>query len=81
MSDTKSLLKAILEHPEDVLERLSVLREIVAVRIDATESARETASLARVMLDIEAAMRSHVGAPAATPVDELLAKRKARGAK
>lgn len=79
MSSPRSMLRAIQAHPEDAVQRLAVLREIVAERLDGTESARETASLARCMLDIESALRGYAGATEKTPVDELLAKRKARG--
>jgi len=76
------MVRAIAEHPADAAERLKELRLIVAERIDGTDSARETASLSRVMLDIEHALRSIEGAiPAASPVDELLARRAERGAR
>lgn len=55
---------------------------IVATRLDETDSARETGTLARVVLDIEGALRALEGSAAgATPVDEILARRTARGAK
>ena len=79
---TRSLVKAISDHPDDAASRLRVLRLIVAQRLDATTSARETGSLARVVLEIEAALRSLDTTPeAATRVDEILAARVARGAK
>ncbi|MDQ1130669.1 hypothetical protein [Microbacterium sp. SORGH_AS_0888] len=85
MEDTtqiRSMLRAITDHPDDATARLRALREIVAARLDATDSARETGTLARVMLDIEAALRSLDGAGAAvSSVDELLKRRAARGAK
>jgi len=81
--EARTMVQAILDHPEDAGARLRALRGIVAERIDDTDSARETASLARVMLDVEAALRSLQGqsTAAASPVDDLLAKRAARGAK
>jgi len=81
--EARTMMQAILDHPEDATARLRALRGIVAERIDDTDSARETASLARVMLDVEAALRTLEGqsAPVASPVDDLLAKRAARGAK
>lgn len=79
--ERRSLVRAIAEHPDEARPRLEELRAIVAERIDGTDSARETASLARVMLDIEAALRALAGASApASPVDELLGRRAARGA-
>jgi hypothetical protein len=77
------MVQAILEHPTDAQARLEALRMRVAQTLDDTDSARETGTLARVLLDVEAALRSLAGdaAPTATPVDELLAKRAARGAK
>lgn len=81
-TSTKSMLQALTDHPADPAKRLGVLRSIVAERLDATESARETASLARVILDVEAALRVLSGSSApATAVDDLLARREARGAK
>lgn len=78
----RSMLRAIKDHPTDASARLAELRAIVAERIDATDSARETASLARVMLDVEAALHSAtVGPMAADPVDDLLTRRAARGAR
>lgn len=76
----RSLVKAILAHPDDARARLDELRLIVAERLDATDSARETASLGRIVLDIEAALRSLAGSPTASAVDEVLARRTARGA-
>lgn len=80
---TRSMVRAILDHPDDAPARLAVLREIVAHRLDETDSARETGTLARVLLDVEAALRSLAGegAPAVSAVDDLLAKRAARGAR
>ncbi len=78
----RSMLRAIEQNPEDAAARLRELRLIVAKRLDDTESARETASLARVMLDIESAFRALTAAAgASSPVDDLLARRAARGAK
>lgn len=83
MTDTpRSLVRAILDHPEDARARLDELRLIVAERLDATDSARETGTLGRLVLDIEAALRSlNTTAGPASPVDELLNRRAARGAK
>lgn len=79
---SRSMLRAILDHPTDASARLGELRAIVAERLDATDSARETASLARVMLDVEAALRSLAAGPVTTDVvDDLIARRTARGAK
>jgi len=78
----RSLVRAILDHPDNARARLEELRMIVATRLDETESARETGTLARVVLDIESALRSLEGSAAgATTVDEILARRVARGAK
>lgn len=80
--ETRSLVRAILDHPQDARARLEELRMIVATRLDETDSARETGTLARVVLDIEGALRALEGSAAgATPVDEILARRTARGAK
>lgn len=76
----RSLLQAILKAPDDRGAHLRVLREMVAERLDATESARETASLARVVLDVEAALAA-LNPAAQSPVDELLNRRAKRGAK
>lgn len=77
----RSLLRAIEKNPDNQAEHLKVLRAIVAQRLDETESARETGTLARAILDIEAALRSLAGAgDASSPVDDLLARRAARGA-
>lgn len=77
----RSLLRAIELHADDASARLKVLREIVAERIDGTDSARETASLGRLMLDVEAALRGlQAGSQGSSPVDDLLARRAARGA-
>lgn len=77
----RSMLRAISRHPDDAEARLKVLRSIVAERIDGTDSARETASLGRLMLDVEAAIRGlTAGAPQTSKVDELLERRAARGA-
>lgn len=81
-ASARSMLKAIQDHPENAVERLKALREIVARRLDATDSARETGTLARCLLDVEAALRTlsaSDGVP--TSVDELLKRRAARGAK
>lgn len=77
----RSMVTAITKHPDSAPERLRTLRLIVAERLDATESARETASLARVLLDVENALRALKSGPVqGTPVDDLLARRAARGA-
>lgn len=82
MSTPRSMLRAIHEHPTDAPARLRELRAIVAERLDGTDSARETASLARVMLDVEAALRALADDPAAADeVHDLLARRIARGAR
>lgn len=84
MKDTspRSLLRTIEKNPENQAAHLKVLRAIVAQRLDETESARETGTLARAILDIEAALRSLAGAGAAAdPVDDIAARRAARGAK
>lgn len=78
----RSLVKAILRNPDEAKPRLEELRMIVAQRIDDTESARDTASLARVVLDVEAALRSLSGASGpGTVVDDLISRRAARGAR
>lgn len=78
----RSLLRAIEKSPDNQAEHLKVLRSIVAQRLDETESARETGTLARAILDIEAALRALSGTgDASSPVDDLLARRAARGAK
>jgi hypothetical protein len=80
--ETRSLVRAISEHPDDAAARLRTLRLIVAERLDETDSARETGTLARCVLDIEAALRSLAGdGGASSTVDELIARRTARGAK
>lgn len=77
---SRSMVKAIAAHPDDPAKRLQTLRLIVATKLDATDSARETSTLARVLLDIEAAMKG-VGADAPRgAVDDLLARRVERGA-
>lgn len=82
MATPRSLLKTIEREPENQARHLRVLRLIVAERLDATESARETGTLARTILDIESALRALSGAGVErTPVDEVLERRKARGAK
>jgi hypothetical protein len=76
------MVRAITQNPDNAEARLKALREIVAQRLDETDSARETGTLARCILDIEAALRALSGAPAgASPVDDLLARRSARGAR
>lgn len=78
----RSLLRAIEKHPENQAEHLKVLRAIVAQRLDETDSARETGTLARAILDIEAALRHLNAADApADPVDDIAARRAARGAR
>lgn len=78
----RSLLKAIQDHPENQVEHLKVLRAIVAQRLDETESARETGTLARAMLDIQAALRSlNDAGRTGDPVDDIAARRAARGAR
>ncbi len=82
----RSLVRQIKAHPRDAESRLKTLQLIVAEKIDATGSAREIASLSRVMLDIESAMRdarrdAQVVESPKSPVDELLARRAERGAR
>lgn len=77
----RSMLRAIELNPDDAGKRLKALRAIVAARLDETDSARETGTLARCLLDIEAALRGLSGGGAQeSPVDELLNRRAARGA-
>lgn len=78
----RSMLRAIERNPDSAPARLKALRAIVAARLDETDSARETGTLARCLLDIETALRSLAGADSpASRVDDLLARRAARGAK
>lgn len=78
----RSMLRAIERNPDDAPARLKALRAIVAARLDETESARETGTLARCLLDIEAALRAISGSGGqVSQVDDLLARRAARGAK
>lgn len=77
----RSMLRAIEQNPDNADARLKELRAIVAQRLDETDSARETGTLARCLLDIEAALRGLSGAGAQSPVDELRQKRAARGAR
>lgn len=80
--ENRSLVQAILKHPDNPRGRLEELRMIVAIRLDETDSARETGTLARCVLDVEAALRSLDATGAvAGPVDELLERRRVRGAK
>jgi hypothetical protein len=80
--ETRSLVRAIREHPDDAAARLRELRLIVAARLDETDSVREAGTLARCVLDIEAALRSLAGdSGAPSKIDELLARRQGRGAK
>lgn len=82
MTSPRSMLQAIQQNPNNAQARLEALREIVATRLDETDSARETGTLARCLLDIETAMRTLIGATAVVdPVDELRQRRTARGAK
>lgn len=77
----RSMLRAIELNPDDAGKRLKALRAIVAARLDETDSARETGTLARCLLDIEAALRGlSGGGTQESPVDELLNRRAARGA-
>lgn len=79
---SRGMVRAILDHPDDPAARLAELRMIVAERLDETDSARETGTLARVMLDVEDALRSLNGSQGVpTAVDDLLTRRAARGAK
>lgn len=77
----RSMLRAIEQNPDNADARLKELRAIVAQRLDETDSARETGTLARCLLDIEAALRGLSGAGVQSPVDELRQKRAARGAR
>lgn len=77
----RSMVRVIANSPDNPKLHLEELRAIVAERIDATDSARETGTLARVILDIESALRSLKGAGKVSPVDDLLKRRAARGAK
>lgn len=77
----RSMLRAIEKNPDNAGARLKALREIVAQRLDETDSARETGTLARCLLDIEAALRGMSATGAQSPVDELRQKRTARGAR
>lgn len=81
MASPRSMVRAIELNKEDAGERLRALRLIVAQRLDETDSARETGTLARCILDIENALRSLAGGAAESPVDELLAARTKRGAR
>lgn len=82
MTSPRSMLQAIAQNPNNAQARLEALREIVATRLDETDSARETGTLARCLLDIETAMRTLTGTPTVVdPVDELRQRRTARGAK
>lgn len=74
------LLDSVEHDPDDPRKHLLVLRRIVAKRIDATDSARETASLARVMLDIERDIAALNVAPEIDEVSQLRARREQRGA-
>lgn len=83
----RQMVRQIKAHPDDAEARLKTLQLAVAEKFDNTTSAREIATLARVLLDIEAAFREiraarekAVPAPS-SPVDELLARRAERGAK
>lgn len=71
-----------LDHGDDPEAQLTNLRLIVATRLDATDSARESGTLARVLLDIEQALAAlrNAGGLMASPVDELLARRASKGA-
>ncbi|MGL3150659.1 hypothetical protein ACSS7Z_09885 [Microbacterium sp. A82] len=75
------MVRAIELHEDDAGKRLRALRLIVAARLDETDSARETGTLARCLLDIEAALRSLQGGAAESPVDDLLQARTKRGAR
>jgi hypothetical protein len=77
-----SIVKAITDRPDDPAAALQELRLIVAAKIDATSSAREVGTLGRLLVSIEAALRALDSTPTATsPVDEILARRAARGAR
>ncbi len=69
------------DHGDDTEAQLTNLRLIVAGRLDETDSARESGSLARVLIDIETELgKLRAGqAGAASDVDELLTRRSARG--
>jgi hypothetical protein len=70
-----------LDHGDDPEAQLTNLRLIVATRLDGTDSARESGTLARVLLDIEAALAALRGSDVGvTAVDDLLAKRAERRA-
>lgn len=78
----RSMLSAIENNPDDHGAQLRALRDIVAFRLDNTDSARETGTLARCLLDIDSTLRSlGVSKQPASRVDELLQRRSARGAR